>query len=60
MDKITEDHLDKTIEIWQPYYSMKLTRKDAKMIINNFVGLCNFLFQHERDDGYSAKISRDG
>ena len=57
MDKITEAHLDKTIEIWQPYYDKKLTRKDAKMIVHNFVGLCDFLFQHERDDGYPTKIS---
>ena len=41
------DFLDKTIEFWQPYTKEKLTREDAREIIQNAVALFKFL--HELD-----------
>ena len=32
---VTETLIDKTLEIWQPYYSYRLTREDALVIIKN-------------------------
>lgn len=32
---VTETLIDQTLEIWQPYYSYRLTREDALVIIKN-------------------------
>jgi len=33
--KITEQFLDKTIQVWQSHYEQTLTREDARQIIEN-------------------------
>jgi len=38
-DWVSEDLIQKTVEIWQPYYSNGLTRDDAIAIIKNVGGL---------------------
>jgi len=32
---ITEQLIEKTLEVWQPYYSYRLTSEDALVIIKN-------------------------
>jgi hypothetical protein len=32
---VTETLIDQTLQIWQPYYSYRLTREDALVIIKN-------------------------
>jgi len=40
MTQYSDKLLNKTIEVWQPYYEEPLTREDAREIIEN---LCGFL-----------------
>ena len=42
-DWVSDDLLQKTIEIWQPYYPNQLTRDDAIAIINNVGGVIDCL-----------------
>ncbi|MEO2030665.1 MAG: hypothetical protein ABGZ35_01125 [Planctomycetaceae bacterium] len=42
-DWVSDDLLQKTVEIWQPYYSNQLTREDAIAIINNVGGVIDCL-----------------
>jgi len=35
MAPISEEFLDKTISFWQPHYKEKLTREDARQMIEN-------------------------
>ena len=46
--KYSKDFLDKTIEIWQPYFSAPLTMRDAREITENMTALFNFLIQHDK------------
>ena len=43
------DFLDETIEFWQPYTKEKLTREDAREIIQNTVALFKFLHELDRE-----------
>ncbi len=42
-DWVSDDLLQKTVEIWQPYYPDQLTREDAIAIINNVGGVIDCL-----------------
>ena len=42
-DWVSDELLQKTIEIWQPYYPNQLTRDDAIAIINNVGGVIDCL-----------------
>jgi len=46
--KYSKDFLDRTIEVWQPYFPDPLSLKDAREIIDNMTALFNFLIQHEK------------
>ena len=46
--KYSKYFLDKTIEVWQPYFPAPLSLKDAREIIDNMTALFNFLIQHEK------------
>jgi len=49
--KYSKDFLDRTIEVWQPYFHAPLSLKDAREIIDNMTALFNFLIQHEKKSG---------
>lgn len=42
-DWISEELIQKTVEIWQPYYPDQLTRNDAIAIIKNAGGVIDCL-----------------
>lgn len=42
-DWVSDELVQKTIEIWQPYYPNQLTRDDAIAIINNVGGVIDCL-----------------
>jgi len=42
-DWVSDDLIQKTVGIWQPYYPNQLTRDDAIAIINNVGGLIDCL-----------------
>ena len=42
-DWVSDELLQKTIEIWQPYYPDQLTRNDAIAIIKNASGVIDCL-----------------
>lgn len=42
-DWVSDELLQKTLEIWQPYYPNQLTRDDAIAIINNVGGVIDCL-----------------
>lgn len=42
-DWVSDELLQKTVEIWQPYYLNQLTRDDAIAIINNVGGVIDCL-----------------
>lgn len=50
--KHSEEFLEKTIEVWQPYSDVTLTNEDAKEITKNMVQLFEFLI--ELDKKYSS------
>jgi len=39
--------LEKTIQVWQPYFPAPLTLSDAREITQNMTALFNFLIAHE-------------
>ena len=39
--------LEKTIRVWQPYFPVPLTMRDAREITQNMTALFNFLIAHE-------------
>ena len=49
MDKYSEDFLNKTIEIWQPYSPTLLSLNDAIEITDNMTALFNFLISKEKE-----------
>jgi len=44
----SKEFLDRTIEVWQKYYSYDLTREDAREIADNMTGLFNLLEKLDR------------
>lgn len=46
--KYSKDFLDRTIKIWQPYFSAPLTMRDAREITENMTALFNFLIKHDK------------
>ena len=46
--KYSKDFLERTIEIWQPYFPAPLTMRDAREITENMTALFNFLIKHDR------------
>jgi len=45
--KYSKEFLDKTIKVWQPYFSSPLSLSDAREITENMTALFNFLIDHE-------------
>lgn len=45
--KYSKEFLDKTIQVWQPYFPAPLTMRDAREITQNMTDLFNFLLAHE-------------
>ena len=46
--KYSKDFLDRTIEVWQPYFSSPLSLGDAREITENMTALFNFLIRHDK------------
>jgi hypothetical protein len=42
--------LDRTIEIWQPYFSRKISREDARQIVENATGVFKILWGWENKE----------
>jgi hypothetical protein len=49
--KITEQFLDKTIQVWQPLYEQTLTRKDARQIIENVYAFFDLTSSWDAEQG---------
>jgi len=45
--KYSKDFLDRTIDVWQPYFPAPLSLGDAREIADNMTALFNFLIAHE-------------
>jgi len=45
--KYSRKFLEKTIQVWQPYFPVPLTLGDAREITQNMTALFNFLIAHE-------------
>ena len=45
--KYSKEFLEKTIQVWQPYFPTPLTMRDAREITQNMTALFNFLLAHE-------------
>jgi len=54
MSEYSNALLNKTIELWQPYYEKKLTVEDAREIIVNMVSLVKLLDHLEKK--YEKKL----
>jgi len=46
--KYSRKFLEKTIQVWQPYFSVPLSLGDAREITENMTALFNFLITHEK------------
>lgn len=44
--KYSRKFLEKTLEVWQPYFPVPLTLRDAREITENMTALFNFLMAH--------------
>lgn len=47
----SDEFLDRTIKVWQPYLKEPLTREDAREIAQNFVGFFEVLMEWDREKG---------
>jgi len=47
-DKYPKEFLYKTIQVWQPYSSTKLSLHDAREITENMTALFDFLIDNDR------------
>jgi len=45
--KYSRKFLEKTIQVWQPYFPAPLTLGNAREITENMTALFNFLIAHE-------------
>ena len=45
--KYSKDFLDRTIEVWQPYFSAPLSLSDAREITENMTALFSFLINND-------------
>ncbi len=45
-----EQAIDEALKFWQPRYTKKLTREDARQIIENLGGFYGLLLQWDRED----------
>jgi len=45
--KYSKEFLDKTIEVWQPYYPTPLSLIDAREITENMTALFDFLINND-------------
>jgi len=59
MEKYSEEFLNKTIQIWQPYSPIPLSLNDAREITGNMTALFNFLLTENKNikskEGKNAK-----
>ena len=55
MNKYSNEFLDKTIKVWQPYCPAPLSLNDAREITENMTALFNFLINN---DGKSKGIEK--
>ena len=59
MEKYSEEFLNKTIQIWQPYSPIPLSLNDAREITENMTALFNFLLTENKNiknkEGKNAK-----
>ncbi|MCD6579109.1 hypothetical protein J7L48_06505 [bacterium] len=46
--KYSRKFLEKTIQVWQPYFPAPLSLGDAREITENMTALFNFLIRHEK------------
>ena len=51
MEKFSQNFIQKTIEVWQPYSEAPLSLEDAREIAENMTGLFSFLIELERKYG---------
>ncbi len=49
MGKLTDDFLQSTIRVWQPYSSDQLSLEDARQIVENMTGFMTVLAEWEAD-----------
>jgi hypothetical protein len=47
IDEVPDNLLDQTLKVWQPRTSRKLTREDARQIIENVNGFFRILLEWE-------------
>ena len=45
--KYSRKFLEETLKVWQPYFLVPLTLRDAREITDNMAALFNFLIAHE-------------
>ncbi len=50
MNKESIAFLEKTIEVWQPYYKRELTLEDARQIQENVTGFFTTLLEWEENE----------
>jgi len=51
MAEFNKEFLEKTIEVWQPYYPSPLSMEDAREIAETMTGLCTLIFELEKKYG---------
>lgn len=56
MTSISEEFLDKTVKVWQPHYKEKLTREDARQMIENVYNVWSLLVEWDFQEKEKIKI----
>jgi hypothetical protein len=55
MCKYSNEFLERTIKVWQPYSPVPLSLEDAREILENMTGLFLFLLELEKKYGKEEK-----
>ncbi len=53
-----DDGVGRTLEVWQPRTTRRLTREDARQIIENVTGFVQILFEWEAAERSAPDVSR--
>jgi hypothetical protein len=59
-DEVRTKLLDQTLEVWQPRTSRKLTREDARQIVENVTGFVRILLEWEMASQREAIAAKPG
>ena len=59
MFRFSQEFLEKTIRVWQPFSSSVLSEEDAREIAENIMGVFSLLSEWEKKDGEKSENNKE-